>query len=376
MGENGNILMSKRMIDARRAICTSMLVSVIVCAAYGIFYTTGTKGSLISTLSSSVFTDGGAATAVNIALIELCAVAMTMLAWYEFRSKQLRARYMARTLVPLMVGDILANMTANGITPIVLFIAFQLLCIIVYQVLNDPNIVISIPHPGFLRSMRGHRELPESKRPRFMPLNVFNIFWTFAIASFLGLVIETIYHLGVFGEWQDRAGVLWGPFSPIYGFGAVLLTVALNRFWNKPLPVIFLVGATIGAAFEFFVSWYMEVSFGIIAWDYTGTFLSIAGRTNFFFWCCWGILSVAWMRMFLPTMMRVIDAIPIGLRAAVTAFALALMLFDGGATLLALDAWGKRNEDMALVGVERIVSDAFDDEYMEKRFETMSFLSE
>ena len=81
-----------------------------------------------------------------------------------------------------------------------------------------------------------------------------------------------LYH-----EYQDRAGLLFGPFSPIYGFGALLMTIALNRFHDKPVWVVFLVSAVIGGAFEYFTSWIMEFSFGIRAWDYSGTFLSIEG---------------------------------------------------------------------------------------------------
>lgn len=136
----------------------------------------------------------------------------------------------------------------------------------------------------------------------YIELDFFNLFWIFVIASVAGVVIESIYHVLVvdFGHYEDRAGLLWGPFSPIYGFGAVLMTLALNRFHNAPIPVVFLVSAVIGGAFEYFVSWFMEYAFGAIAWDYTGTFLNINGRTNFMFMCMWGVLGVVWVKLALP----------------------------------------------------------------------------
>ena len=49
----------------------------------------------------------------------------------------------------------------------------------------------------------------------------------FLVASVLGLVIETVYTFIVFGILESRVGLVWGPFSPLYGVGAVLLTMVL-----------------------------------------------------------------------------------------------------------------------------------------------------
>lgn len=45
--------------------------------------------------------------------------------------------------------------------------------------------------------------------------------WVFVICSVAGLALEEAYHLVVFHEVQSRAGLLFGPFSPVYGVGDV-----------------------------------------------------------------------------------------------------------------------------------------------------------
>ena len=167
--------------------------------------------------------------------------------------------------------------------------------------------------------------------------------------------------------------MLFGPFSPIYGVGAVLMTMALNRFHDKPVPVIFLVSAVIGGAFEFFVSWFMEMAFGAVAWDYTGTFLSIDGRTNGMFMAMWGMLGVLWIKALLPKMLDIVNLIPWKLRYTVTAVCTVLMLANAIMTLQSLDCWYERlSGHEPETPVEEFYAAYFDDDFMATRFESMT----
>lgn len=65
------------------------------------------------------------------------------------------------------------------------------------------------------------------------------------------------------GVYEERAGFLFGPFSPIYGFGACIITVILNKFQNKNIIIVFIVSALLGGFFEYFASLYLETCFGI-----------------------------------------------------------------------------------------------------------------
>ena len=202
---------------------------------------------------------------------------------------------------------------------------------------------------------------------------LFELFWIFVVCSVLGLVLETLFHLLVLGISQDRAGLLFGPFSPIYGFGAVIMTVVLGPFRDSPAPVLFLAGALIGGAFEFFVSWIMEALFGIHAWDYSGSFLSIDGRTNFVFMVMWGVLGVAWIRLLLPQLLKLINLIPWNWRYGVTAVCAALMLLDGVMTIQSIDCWyGRMAGKAPETPIERFYAEHFDNDYMQNRFQTMT----
>lgn len=212
----------------------------------------------------------------------------------------------------------------------------------------------------------------------YIKLNFFNLFWVFVVCSLLGWGVETIYHMTVVdpGVYQERAGLLYGPFSPIYGVGGTLLTMALNRFRDKNLLVIFLVSAVVGGAFEYFVSWFMQFSFGITAWDYTGTFLSIDGRTNGQFMAMWGVMGVVWIRLILPIILKLVNKIPWNWRYAVTTACTVLMLADALLTLSSLDCWYQREAGTMDQTSKTVIDDFcnahYDNEFMQNRFQSMS----
>ncbi|WP_371298207.1 putative ABC transporter permease [Paraeggerthella sp.] len=150
------------------------------------------------------------------------------------------------------------------------------------------------------------QEVREQVKPNFgyLKIDYFTLFWLFVAGSMFGLAVETIFHAIVYGGYESRAGLVWGPFSPIYGMGAVLLTVSLNRFHHSHNLIIFIVSMVLGSAIEYTASWLMEMLWGAIAWDYAGTFGSIGGRTNFAFGVMWGLLGLLWVRSAMPLVKR------------------------------------------------------------------------
>jgi len=67
-----------------------------------------------------------------------------------------------------------------------------------------------------------------------------NIFWYFIIFSIIGLLVETLFGYVTNGYIDSRKGLLWGPFCPIYGVGAVILILLLDRYKDSELKIFVL----------------------------------------------------------------------------------------------------------------------------------------
>lgn len=319
--------------------------------------------------------------AIGIVLLAITAIVLFVAMGVRFtKNNTLNGERFAITTIALILGAFLAMMMLYGLSLFHIVYVVELVFLAVVTVYMDPELAEERYLSKEARTMDPQKRAQfekkvDSRKPLkgYITLNFFNLFWIFVVCSILGLAIETVFHLAIYHAYQDRAGLLYGPFSPIYGFGGLFMTVALNRFHDKPIPVIFLISALIGGAFEFTVSWIMQSAFGIVAWDYSGTFLSIDGRTNFMFMCFWGILGVMWVKFLLPILLWMINKIPWKLRYALTVVCFVFMVVDVVLTVQTIDCWYLREAGHAPnTPLEEFFNKHYDNAYMEHRFQTMS----
>ena len=288
------------------------------------------------------------------------------------KDQRRNAARLSYVLIALTVVELLVDVMLQGIGPFLLRPAIQLGILIALSATVDPTLR--------QERMLGRDETGEG----YIKLNYFNLFWVFFVCSVLGLILEEVWHMVVVdpGVYQDRAGMLFGPFSPIYGFGAVLMTMALNRFYKKNPLIIFLVSALIGGAFEVFVGWFMQTSFGVVSWSYSHMKLFgmpdplavlTGGRTCTGFACMWGLGGLIWIKLLLPRLLKLINMIPWKSRYSATVIFTIIMLVDGVMTLQSLDYWYQRvNGTEPDIPVAQFYGKYFDNDFMENRFQSMT----
>jgi len=198
------------------------------------------------------------------------------------------------------------------------------------------------------------------------------LIWVFFISAFLGDIIETFYCGLVDGEWMNRSSVLYGPFSFVWGLGAVLLTVSLQRLAGKSDRYVFLGGFVIGGAYEYMCSVFTELVFGTVFWDYSDMPLNIGGRTNVLFCFFWGVLALVWIKILYPPMSKGIEKLPAVAGKAITWAAVFFMACNAVLTCGAMLRYHTRAERPAPANIfEEFLDDQYGDEFMEHRWPNM-----
>ncbi len=102
------------------------------------------------------------------------------------------------------------------------------------------------------------------------------LFLLFIFYAILGWIVEMIYCYMSSGKIINR-GFLIGPYCPIYGYGALLITLLLTPYQKDPV-VLFVMSIAICSILEYFTSFIMEKIFNTRWWDYSKRKFNINGR--------------------------------------------------------------------------------------------------
>ena len=203
-------------------------------------------------------------------------------------------------------------------------------------------------------------------------LSLDKLIWIFLISSLLGDLIETLWCGLVDGVWMTRSSVVFGPFSLVWGIGAVVLTLTLIPLKDKNDRWIMLLGGLLGGAFEYTCSIFTEIVFGRVFWDYSGMPLNIHGRTNILFMFFWAALSLIWVKLIYPPLERLIEKFPLIKAEIITWIIVIFMTFNSLFTLAVISRYNQRQKAIAPKNsMEQFIDNAYDNRYIEHRWQNM-----
>lgn len=208
-------------------------------------------------------------------------------------------------------------------------------------------------------------------------LNFYKLFWIFLIGSLIGFLVETVYCFFRWGCIESRKGFIYGPVTPIYGVGAVAMSLFLNKLKGSSNFVIFIISAVIGGTFEYLGSLLQEIFTGTVSWQYNDTPFNFHGRTNLRFMIYWGVLGLIFIKYVFPFMSRLIENIPNQLGKMMTIILAVFMLFDLVISDLAVRREVERCNDAteeASTRLDEFLDEHYDHDFLINIYPNMIFL--
>lgn len=136
-------------------------------------------------------------------------------------------------------------------------------------------------------------------------MNYSNIILFFAFYSFCGWIIEVIYRSAT-NKKLINPGFLFGPFVPIYGFGALFITLLHQEIYIYQIPLQFLIYAIILTAIEYVTGEIFESFFQLKLWDYSDNRFNYKGKVCLLFSTGWGILALIFANYIHPPIYSII----------------------------------------------------------------------
>lgn len=199
------------------------------------------------------------------------------------------------------------------------------------------------------------------------------IFIFFLIGCVIGTYYEELINFIKYGSYSSRQGLIYGPFSPIYGVGVAIFVICLGRNnEQRSLWKTLLYASLIGGFTEYMTSWIADVFFNLEFWNYTGYFLNIAGRTTIPFMIGWGIGGTILMKVIYPFVSKWIEKIPYRIAHPIYIAVLIFIIIDVLLTYTALGRMALRDQKVKpYTFIGEWFDNVYNDEYLYHKFPVM-----
>ena len=159
-------------------------------------------------------------------------------------------------------------------------------------------------------------------------------FLLFLIYSILGWGMEVICSLVNLKKFVNR-GFLIGPYCPIYGCGAILITFLLKKYTQDPFT-LFIMAILLCGVLEYLTSYVMEKVFHLRWWDYSKKKFNINGRVCLETIIPFGILGLIIIYITNPFILDKLEQLSVNIRDILFYGLLIIYIIDNMLTLITM----------------------------------------
>lgn len=151
-----------------------------------------------------------------------------------------------------------------------------------------------------------------------------NYFFTFSI---LGFIIEK--NLSIIFNYNFNSGILYGPYSIVYGIGIIIVIIIYNYLNNKinksfyKFFLLFIINCFILTILEIIGGFLIELLFHKIYWSYKNDII-IFKYSSLKMMIIWGISSIIFIKFIYKTSNKLINKIP----KIITELLIIIFIFD------------------------------------------------
>ena len=137
----------------------------------------------------------------------------------------------------------------------------------------------------------------------------------FFLYSILGFLLESTFNLIVIHHF--KSGILYGPWTPVYGIGAILTIIISNKIFKKlkttklkETIIVFLILSVTLTLIEWIGGILIEKIFSIAMWNYKKFNFNIGKYISLEMALIWGIISIILIYFIKPLIDKIEKKIP------------------------------------------------------------------